>query len=194
MNIAVLGGAFNPPHLGHQLIANQILDFTHIDEIWLAPCYQHTFEKKLTKVQHRATMTKMLINKRIKYSSEEIDNKLSGDTIDLMKILEKKYPQHHFFFIIGSDNLAGLRLWGQWKRLITNYHFLVFPRSYFKGSLADFKLNRPEYKLKLIKHPLLVTTDISSTNIRERIRSRLSISSLVPKKVQEYIKRYSLYK
>jgi len=194
MSIAILGGAFDPPHLGHQLIANQVLDFADVKEVWLAPCYQHTFEKKLTKVEHRLSMTKTLINKKIKYSSEEIDNQLSGDTIDLMEILEKKYPQHHFFFIIGSDNLAGLRRWGQWKKLITNYHFLVFPRAYFKGNLADFKLNPPEYKLRLIKHPLLVTTDISSTNIRERVRAGLSISSLVTEKVEDYIKRYNLYK
>jgi nicotinate-nucleotide adenylyltransferase len=194
MNIAILGGAFDPPHLGHQLIAHQVLDFAGVKEVWLTPCYQHTFEKKLTKTEHRVAMTKMLINKKIKYSSEEIDNQLSGDTIDLMKILEKKYPQHHFSFIIGSDNLKSLRRWGRWEKLISSYHLLIFPRAYFKGSLANFNLNLPEYKLKLIKHPLLVTTDISSTNIRERIKKGLSISGLVPEKVEEYIKRYNLYK
>ena len=45
MKIAILGGAFNPPHLGHQLIAQQILNHTNTDEVWLIPCFKHTFRK-----------------------------------------------------------------------------------------------------------------------------------------------------
>lgn len=194
MNIGILGGAFDPPHLGHQLIAYQVLDFTNINEVWLTPCYRHTFEKKLTPVKHRVIMTKMLTNKAIKYCGEEIDNQLSGETLDLLNLLTKKYPQHRFSFIIGSDNLSTLHRWGRWQELINKYQFLIFPRAYFKGSLADFNLDKPEYKLKLVNHPLLVTTDISSTNIRERIKKGLSISGLVPKGVENYIKIHNLYK
>ncbi len=193
MRIAILGGAFDPPHLGHQLIAEQVLDFTDINEVWLAPCYRHSFNKKLTPVRHRVAMTKMLTNSKIKYCNEEVANKLSGETISLMEILRKKYPQHRFFFLIGSDNLIGLKKWGRWQKLITTTDFLVFPRLGFKGNLSRFGLNNSSYKLKTIKHPLIITVDISSTNIRKRVKQGLSIKHLVPKKVEEYIKNHHLY-
>ena len=194
MKVAIFGGSFDPPHLGHQLIAYQVLDFANVDEVWLTPCYRHTFGKRLTIAKHRIAMTKMLTSKKIKYCDEQNNNRLSGETLDLLNLLVKKYPQHQFSFIIGSDNLSTLNRWGRWRELITKYQFLIFPRAYFKRSLVDFNLDKPEYQLHLINHPLLVTTDISSTNIRERIKKKLSISGLVPKEVEEYIKKNNLYK
>ena len=100
MKIGILGGAFNPPHFGHLLISQQVLDFTPCQEIWLAPCWQHTFDKNMAPVKHRVAMTKMIGNSKIKYCHEEITNKFSGNSIELMDLLAKKYPQHHFYFII----------------------------------------------------------------------------------------------
>lgn len=235
MNVAILGGAFNPPHLGHLLIAEQTLKFTDIDQVWLTPCYKHTFLKNLAPVKHRIAMTKMLtgedirfeasprdshqrmlalpkpsakrgsvpknvissrsnkIASKIKFCNEEIRNKLSGDTIELMQILEKKYPTHHFSFLIGSDNLSGFRQWGCWQQLITNYNFLVYPRPGFEMNLSKHNLNNPKYKFQLIQSSLLAKTNISSTEIRKRIKTNLSISHLVPKQVVKYIKSQSLY-
>ena len=122
MKIAVLGGQFNPPHLGHIIMAQQVLEFTDSEQVWLAPCYQHTFDKKMASVKHRATMTKMICNKNIKFCDQEIKNKLSGDTIKLMDLLVKKYPQHEFSFIIGSDNLPDFKKWGHWEKLIKKYN------------------------------------------------------------------------
>lgn len=193
MKITILGGSFNPPHLGHQLVINQILDFTNIDQIWLTPCYQHTFNKNLASVKHRVTMTKMLVNKKIKYCHQEIENKLSGDTIELMELLRKKYPQHQFSFIIGSDNLKAFKKWGQWEKLLKTTPFLIFPRPDFEYNLAKYGLDNSQYKLTLISHPLLVTSHISSTDIRQGIKKGLSITNLVPLKIKEYIKKHHLY-
>ena len=193
MKVAVLGGSFNPPHLGHVLIIDQVLKYTDIDEIWLAPCYRHTFLKNLAPVEHRVAMTKMLTNHKVRYRSEEIDNRLSGDTIDLMEILKKKYPQHQFSFLIGSDNLAGLKRWGRWEKLISNFKFLIFKRPNYSMNLSEFGLDNPEYKLKFVNHPKLITSEISSTQVRERLKHSLSIADLVPKKVEEYILNHHLY-
>lgn len=193
MKIAILGGAFDPPHLDHQLMAEQVLDFAPIDEVWLTPCYRHTFNKKMTPVSHRVKMTKILINQKIKYCGEEIANKLSGNSIDLLEILQKKYSQHQFFFIIGSDQLPNFKKWGRWKKLITSFDFLVFPRSDFVDSLAKFGLDNPGYKFHPLTHPLLITTNISSTNIRQRVKNKLAIKNLVPPKVEEYIIENKLY-
>jgi nicotinate-nucleotide adenylyltransferase len=193
MNMAVLGGAFNPPHLGHLLISRQVLDFMDFNQVWLTPCYKHTFEKDLAPVKHRQAMTKMLINSNIKYCGEEIINKLSGDTIELLALLAKKYPEHQFSFIIGTDNLKCFKKWGQWQKLITRFSFLVFPRPGFEYDLKQYGLLNPDYKFRLISHPLLITSNISSTIIRQRIKQKLSCQNLVPKKVKEYMKENNLY-
>lgn len=194
MKIAVLGGAFNPPHFGHQLISRQVLDFTNIDEVWLCPCYKHTFNKDLASTKHRAKMSRMLVNTKIKYCHEEIKNKLDGNTINLLNLLQKKYQQHQFSFIIGSDNLKDFRKWGEWEKLITNFEFLVFPRPTFKYNLNKYGLDNPNYKFKLISHPLLITSTISSTEIRKRIQKGMSIKYLVPEKLRQYIETNNLYK
>lgn len=193
MKIAVLGGSFNPPHCGHLLIAKQILDFCPVDEIWLTPCYKHTFQKTLAATKHREAMTKMLTRPRIKYCGLEIKHKLTGDTIELMNLLKKKYPQHQFSFIIGSDNLCGFKKWGNWKKLITSFDFWVFPRPHFQYDLKKYDLDNPKYRFKLVKNALLIYANISSTKIRERMRSSLAIDILVPTKVLNYIGNHKLY-
>ncbi|MBL7159727.1 nicotinate (nicotinamide) nucleotide adenylyltransferase [Candidatus Microgenomates bacterium] len=193
MKIAILGSPFDPPHFGHQLISQQVLDFTDIDQIWLAPCYKHTFNKSLTIVKHRVAMTKMLINNKIKYCGEEIDNQLSGATIELMTLLKQKHSQHQFSFIIGSDNLKTFKKWHQWEKLLKTTRFLVFPRPGFDYDLKKYGLDNSEYQLELIRHSLLVNINISSTNIRERVEKGFSISSVVPREVEEYIEKYQLY-
>jgi len=193
MKIAILGGAFNPPHLAHQLIAEQILQFTETDQVWLTPCYQHTFDKSLASVKDRVAMTKLISNEKISYCNQEIKNKLSGDTIDLMRILRKKYPQHQFSFIIGSDNLKNFKKWGSWEKLIKTTPFLVFPRPNFQADLKKFALDNPQYQFKIISYPQLKTSNISSTMIRQRIKQGLTINHLLPPKVAEYIKKHQLY-
>ncbi len=193
MKIAILGGSFNPPHWGHLLVAYQVLGFTSTNLVWLTPCFQHTFNKELAPVNQRVAMTKILTNSKIKLCLEEVKNKLSGKTIELMALLEKKYPQHQFSFIIGSDNLASFKKWASWEKLVKKWKFLVFPRPDFNPGLAKYGLDRPQYRFEVIKNSLLVTSDISSSNIRERTKKDISINSLVPKEVKEYIKINGIY-
>ncbi len=193
MKIAVLGGAFNPPHLGHKLIAQEILKYLEIDEVWLTPCYHHAFDKKIAPVVHRQNMTKMLTNPRIQYCNAEIDHQLSGQTIELMPILHQEYPQHNFTFLMGSDNLAHFKKWGQWEKLITTYPFIIYPRPGFTTNLKKYGLKNSKYKFEVLNNPLLGTCNISSTDIRQKIKTALPIDNLVPEKVIEYIKVHHLY-
>ena len=193
MKIAILGGAFNPPHLGHLLVAKQILEFTGQQQVWLMPCWQHSFQKKLLPVQHRLKMTGLLENGNIKYSDFEVKNKLSGDTFYTLEALTKKIPNHQFSFVIGSDNLADFKKWGHWENLVQKFQILVFPRHDFDYNLKKYGLENPRYKFYLIKHPLLAKSDISSTLIRKRLSAGLSIDYLLPEKVRDYIKKNKLY-
>jgi len=168
-------------------MAEQAMDLAMIDEVWLLPVYRHTFNKHLNELQIRLDLTRLLTNHRIKLSTLEIDNKLSGQTIELVPILKKGYPQHRFIFIIGSDQLPTFHKWGEYKKLLKLLPFLVMPR-------AGFSLQPLYSGMRVLDHPLLVTTNISSTIIRDRIKKSLTINNLVPEKVREYIEEKGLYK
>lgn len=165
MQIGIFGGSFDPPHFGHLLSAQQLVDFGFCDQVWLMPCFAHVWGKRLSSVKHRSAMTKLLENKKIKVSTLEIEQKRAMPTIETLKILEKKYPKHNFFWVIGEKTLEELPKWKDYRKLIKNYNFLIVPE----------------------------VEDISSSMIRERVKKGLSIKGLVPEKVRRYIERNKLY-
>lgn len=186
MHIGILGSSFNPPHLGHELMYRQVLDFTNIEKIWLLPVFKHTFTKELAPVDERLAMSRLLENQQIEVSTLEIEHKLSGNTIEIIPYLHKNHAGDHFTFIIGSDQLPDFHKWGRWQELLTQIPFLVVPRAGFP--------TKPLYKgMTVLTHPLLVTSNISSTIVRNRIKLDLPIDGLVNKKVADYIQKHKLY-
>lgn len=189
MNITLFGGSFNPPHLGHEIVMAQAFDLIpDLEQIWLLPDYQHSFTKNLSlaPVQHRLNMAKMLENHRIHTQTCNIDQKMTGDTINHITYLKKTYPQHNFSFLLGSDNLKTFNLWPQWQTLLTLLPFYVYPRAGF-----PFKPIYPH--MNPLIHPLQVITNISSTIVRRRLQANLTINHLVPVKVAEYIQAHRLF-
>jgi nicotinate-nucleotide adenylyltransferase len=94
---------------------------------------------------------------------------------------------------MGSDNLKSFNLWNNWEELITTWDFLVFPRPGFDFDLKKYGFDNPSYRFKLIQHPLLATTDISSTLIRKRLQASTAIDYLLPEKVCQFIHEHNLY-
>lgn len=184
MNIALLGGAFNPPHLGHLMIAQQVLDFTEVEEVWFLPNYGQSPPKPVASVEDRVAMAKLLLLPKTRVSTIEIDNKLDGETVRILPFLPK---EHSFSFIIGSDQLPTFHLWLDWEKLLKAMPFWVFPRYGYP--------NEPLYEgMKVINHELLVGSNISSTKMRERAAKRLPIDQFVPESIAEYITQHGLYK
>lgn len=185
MIIGLFGGTFNPPHLGHLWIAQQVLDFTDVDEIWFLPGYRHSFQKPAVAVEHRLAMTRLLIHSssRMSVSTLEIDHQLDGNTINLLPHLPS---EHTYKFIIGSDQLPTFHLWGEWQQLLTKLPFLVFPRYGYP--------NEPIYPgMSMINDGSLVVSNISSTKVRDRAARGLSLEHFVPKSVIAYIKEHKLF-
>lgn len=189
MNIALLGGAFNPPHLGHQLISQQVLDFVpDISEVWLLPNYGQNYYgqkpyKTVAPVAERLAMTRLLETSRIKTSTLEIDNKLDGQTVHLLPHLPK---DHKFSFIIGSDQLPTFHLWDGWQKLLASMRFLIFPRHGYSVE--------PLYEgMQVVTSDLLVESNVSSTKIRNRISDKLPLDGFVPPTVVDYIAEHGLY-
>lgn len=184
MNIGLLGGAFNPPHIGHLMIARQVLDYTDVDEVWFLPNFGQIPPKPVVDVSHRLAMTKLLRHEKTRVSTLEIDNRLDGDTVNLLPLL----PQEHTYrFIVGSDQLPTFHLWGEWRKLLEKMKFLVFPRYGYP--------NEPLYpNMYVVTHKDLVGSNISSTKIRNRVAVGLSIEQFVPQNIAEYISTHRLYR
>ena len=186
MKIGILGGSFNPPHLGHILVAQQVLEFTDIEHIWFLPCFTHTFEKPLAAISDRLAMTKLLAVPNTSVSTLEIDHKLDGNTINLLPLLKSQFPHDEFTFIIGSDQLNTFTKWGNWEQLIAQLSFLVVPR-------AEHETKPLLPGMVLLSNELLVTTSISSTVVRRRIARNVPINHLVPEPIVRYITDKKLY-
>lgn len=183
MKIGVFGGKFNPPHIGHLWIAKQCLDFGGFDEVWFVPNYGQSFHEPVASVKDRLAMTRYLTLDHTKISTIELDNKLDGQTIHLLPFLPKG---NEYTFIIGSDQLATFHLWGEYKALLQQLPFIIFPRY---GYPSD-----PLYEnMRVLSHAALVASNLSSSKIRERVKLGLSIEEFVPKEVAAYIKVHNLY-
>lgn len=185
MRIGLLGGTFNPPHIGHVLIARQVLDFTDIDEVWFLPNYgQHPPKADVAPVFDRIAMVRMIEMPKTSISTLEIDNKLDGNTFNLLPVLPK---EHTYQFIIGSDWLPKFHIWGNYKKLLEKLPFLVFPRY---GHPTE-----PIYEhMTVVTHPSLISFDISCTKIRQRVKEGLSVANFVPEGVEQYIREKGLYR
>jgi len=183
MIVGILGGAFNPPHNGHLMIARQVLDYTDVHEVWFLPNYGQIPPKPVADVVHRMAMTRLLRLNKTKVSALEVDNMLDGDTINLLPLLPKK---NTYRFIVGSDQLSTFHMWGQWQVLLKKLPFLVFPRYGYP--------NEPLYQnMTVVTHKDLVGSNLSSTKVRNRIAAGLSIGQFVPKEIAEYIHLHKLY-
>ena len=189
MNIAVLGGSFNPPHICHVFISCYVLASVEIDQVWFLPCYKHAFRKELAPFHHRFRMCclalELLREDRVHVSAIEKERQETSWTIDTVRDLKMQYPDDNFTWIIGSDVLLELKQWKDFDHLASLISFLVVPRSGFSSDFSDSIANIERLEFQL--------PNISSSLIRKRIKNKQSIESLVPKHVAEYIRMYKLY-
>jgi nicotinate-nucleotide adenylyltransferase len=198
MNIAVLGGSFDPPHKGHTTIAKRLLRLGYADQVWLVPCYKHPFNKNLTSSEKRLEMTECLEEKSIKISDHEIKNKTISYTIDTLEFFAKKYPNHKFSWIIGTDQIKDFTKWKSWQEIINSFKLIVIPRT----GLISAKRVLTKIKKKVTSSENIIfldkekfsPIDISSTLIRKWVRENKAISSFVPKKIEKYIMEKKLYR
>jgi nicotinate-nucleotide adenylyltransferase len=186
MKIAVLGGGFNPPHLGHLLICQQVLAFTDIEEVWLLPYFAHPWEKPSISPDDRLAMCKTMESKTIKVSDIEIAQRRKNYTFETIDLITRKYPNHTFSWIIGSDLYEEFFSWEKSLEMVEKVNILVFPR-------AGWPITKLPANFWTIKDELLTTSDTSSEKIRKMIKEGLSIKGLVLPEVEKYIFDHGLY-
>lgn len=186
MNIAILGGRFDPPHIWHFWIATQILEnVKEMDQVWLMPDYANAFKPIIGLPSDRISMLHYLETGRIKLSTIAIAREVTTYTVEIVSQLVRD-PHNKYYWIVGSDVTSEFSRWRDYQKLSRLINFLVFPRK-------DYPISRLPPNFHKIEGNLLLS-NISSTLIRDRIKKGLTISGLVFPEVEEYLRNRNLYK
>jgi nicotinate-nucleotide adenylyltransferase len=188
----ILGGTFNPPHVAHLIVAHVVRESLDLSQILLTPSFQHAFKGDAeASPKDRATMTELAVAGDSALASDrvEIDRGGVSYTVDTLKALRKREPGTSWHLIIGLDNVAELAAWDRSELLTELAQIVVTSRggSAVSDSLPDFPLTG-EYT------PVTVPAlEISSSQIRDRVRLGRSIRYWVPPAVEAYILEHGLY-
>ena len=187
MKIGVLGGTFNPIHIGHLILAEEAREKLGLDRVVFVPTYlpPHKDGVDIAPAQARLEMVRGAVagNKHFRVSDVEIRRNGRSYTIDTVRAFRKKYPQDELYFITGSDVLNYLSEWKDVEAILKLVKFVV--------------ATRPGYPLENI--PKYISTvgiravDISAFEVRQCVKEGASFRYLVPECVYAYIKRRKLY-
>ncbi len=186
MKIAVFGGTFDPPHVGHLHIAKALIEKMLVDEVWFVPVWQHPLGKSVQHTHHRLEMLKVMIKDQPQMRLElfEIEQGGVSYTYRTMKALQVAHPEHELVFVMGSDNLQSFSKWYEYQALSADFEILVYPR-------AGYELEpRYPHMQPLYTFPMVAT---SSTEVRTLASEGKAIDQLVVPAVARYIKEHSLY-
>lgn len=179
--VALLGGSFNPPHVGHLMAAHYVRATQPVDELWLLPAYRHPFGKPLAGFDHRVRMCQALCADASGWLKVcEVERDLGGDgrTVDTLRHLMSEHPDHQFTLVIGSDIIKDLPHWKEFQRIRELAQVLVLHRAGHPDPDAI--------------GPALL--EVSSTEVREKLERGETPSELVPRAVLDYAREHSLYR
>ena len=190
----IFGGSFNPIHNGHILLARQLREKAGLDEVWLMVSPQNPLKQAADLLDDtlRMEMARLALDgvEGIVASDYEMHLPRPSYTWNTLQALSKDYPDREFVLLMGGDNWEHFDRWYHYEDIMANYPIFVYPR---RGLRREECGGRSENTpgIELIEAELL---DISSTEIRERIKAGKGIRRLVPKAVADYIKEKGLYK
>jgi nicotinate-nucleotide adenylyltransferase len=182
-------GSFNPIHSGHLIIANYMLEWTDMEEVWFIVSPRNPLKEKqsLLADKHRLALVRTAIEDHPKFRASNIEFGLPQPsyTIHTLEALAEKYPNKQFALIMGADNLATLKKWKNYSQILEHNRIYVYPRPGTDGG-------------EFLRHPHVVFTsaplmEISSTFIRESLRSGKSVKYLLPENVNQYISDMHFY-
>ncbi|WP_252502886.1 nicotinate-nucleotide adenylyltransferase [Sporosarcina sp. Marseille-Q4943] len=184
--IGLLGGTFNPPHIGHLIMANEVKHALQLDEVRLMPTSipPHKADPSDATPEQRLRMVELAVSGTpgLTASSYEVDRGGVSYTYDTMKALKKQEPDTEFHFIIGGDMIDMLHKWYKIDELMKIVTFVGVGRP---GTVGE-----TQYPITMIQIPEI---DLSSTVIRNRLQTGGTIQFLVPDDIETYIRQEGLY-
>jgi nicotinate-nucleotide adenylyltransferase len=196
VRLGILGGTFNPPHLGHLVCAQEAYVQLRLDRVLLVPTLipPHKAMQDEPGPEHRLELCRLAArgDERLEVSAVELDRRGPSFTVDTLEQLTREAPERDLFLILGGDIAAGLPEWRDPERVLTLATVAVAerpgtPRHAVHEGLAEVDAGG---RAQFFSMP---TIDVSSTAIRERVRNRQPIRYLVPDPVESYIRERGLY-
>ena len=186
-------GTFNPIHIGHLVIANHMVEFSDLDEIWFVITPMSPFKTKKTMLEdhHRYQMVFEATKEypKLKPSKIEFGLPQPNYTINTLVHLEELYGvDHEFALIMGEDNLKGFHKWKNYEVILENYSLYVYPR--ISVGKVDHQF-RDHLKIQRVNAPIM---EISSTFIRENHKKVKNIKPLLPYEVWRYLDEMNFYR
>ncbi len=186
--IGILGGSFNPVHIGHMMIASYLTQWKIVDKVWLTLSPRNPLKGSIELIPDMKRLAMLKIASEHAPGVNICDIELSmprpSYTINTLRLLKKKYPNKHFKLIIGSDNWNTFDQWRSCEDILEEFGVIVYPRP------GKEIRNRYTDGLDIVQSP---TIDLSSTFIRQALAKGKDMRSFLPSGVYEYIRDNQLY-
>ena len=192
MKIGLYFGTFNPIHVGHIIIANHLVEYSDLDEIWMVvtPHNPHKKKSSLLENHHRYELVYIALEDYPKIKSSDIEFKLPQPnyTVNTLAHIGEKYPQHEFSLIMGEDNLKSFHKWKNYETILENHEVYCYPRI-AEGTVKTMFENHP--KIHKVDAPII---QISATLIRDGIKNNKNVAPMLTKEVWNYIDEMNFYR
>jgi nicotinate-nucleotide adenylyltransferase len=175
LNIAIFGGSFDPPHIAHENIVNEVIENINIDKLFVVPTYLSPFKDKYhlePKERFELLTTLFEDDKKVEVTNFEIIQNRAVPTIETVEYLNKKYNPKNIYLIIGADNLQSIHLWNNFEQLHELVKFVVISREGYEVKNDIIRFNT-----------ISMDIDISSTYLRDNFNLKY-----IPKKIQQKVK------
>ena len=197
--IGIFGGSFDPIHNGHIELAKWALIEKNLDFVFFMPTKKNPFKKdnEIAKDEDRVNMIKLILvqNDYFCLSEKELSDKEYSYSYDTLLSITQEYKDCEIYFIVGTDSICTMEEWYKGDKLLSEFNFITCFRP---GHSKDEFLSKIEYYKKKYNAKISLITqsmpDISSTEIKKRIKEGTSISDLVPADVERYILENDLYR
>lgn len=198
--IGILGGSFNPIHIGHILMCRYTYEQLNLDKVYLMPNERppHKKNQSMIDASHRLNMCNIVEknNDFLETIAVEIGNDRTNYTVETMEhLLKGRFKNCEIYFIIGADSLLQIETWREYKKLFKLIKFVCIMRPNYNQEKVKNKMafleKKYEVKIERIKMPLI---GLSSTNIRNRILENKSVEYMLDSDVINYIHTNNLFR
>ena len=188
--IGIYSGSFNPIHHAHVMLANYLVEFSDLDELWFVVSPQNPLKRTedLLDDDERLKMVQLALgdDARFKVSDVEMHLPIPSYTINTLRTLSAQFPDDHFILICGMDSLQNLPRWRDYQQILDDFGLIVFPRKGYDGGELAHHPN-----VTVVETPVI---EISSTFIRNCVREGRDVRHFMPEKAFRYMDEMGFYK
>lgn len=196
--IGIMGGTFDPPHMGHLMIAESVREALELEEIRFMPTGKISYKDNMLSAspKERLAMVRLAIEGHLHFKADatEVERQGTTYTFETMELLKKAEPDTAFTFIVGADSLDYMERWRYPERIFHCCRVAAVLRPGFSEERMEAKrqalIQRYDAQIVLIEAPQI---SVSSTEIRKRLAKGHSVRYLIPESVEAYIRQYGLY-